>query len=138
MMNQDFEDFLAKKRDLLDAYCTCGGEFKVFMDRNNCYGLCPNCGKKSYQLTCKKCETGFSFGEENEVIDRTNSSWKCPQCGEINQGLPDLLVKLYRDGEIPKEVWKENDGRALVPKWVSYLIILVAIGFYIFIKIKVK
>ncbi|MFA5025717.1 MAG: hypothetical protein WC503_04390 [Candidatus Shapirobacteria bacterium] len=133
-MNQDFEEYLAKKRDLLDAYCTCGGEFKAFVDKNDCYGLCPNCGKKSYQLSCKKCQSGFSFGEDNPIIDKIGNCWTCPQCNEVNHGLPDLMIKLYRNEEIPKEVKKEEDGRTLLPKWAVYLIMGMIAIVYIFIK----
>lgn len=130
-MEKVFEDYLAKKLDMLDADCSCGANYKVFVDlKEDVYGVCPKCGKRMLMVMCEKCQSGFCYPENHKVIDGVNNSWKCEVCKQVNFGLPVKSVQVFTSNEIPPEVKKEEDSRGL-PKWAIWLIMGVILVIYI-------
>jgi len=141
-MNKDFQDYLDKKSDMLQATCSCGDTSYVFIDtiESKYYTVCRKCHKKIFQVTCtkEKCKTGYSFPEDDKAIDLVNQSWKCDFCKTVNNGLPQEEIKNYYKSELPAEVLKEEDSRGL-PKWAKTMIwiVMIVLGVvYLFSKIN--
>jgi len=122
-MNNDFQEYKNKKRDMIQASCSCGANHYVFVNKNNCYSLCKKCGRKIFELSCISCETGFCYPDNVKEIDLIQNTWKCDQCNKINEGLPTLKVNGYEKSEIPNDVWKEDESRG-IPKWIIWTIML--------------
>lgn len=124
-MNKDFQDYLDKKSDMINAECECGDLSYVFIDtiESKYYTVCKKCNKKIFQVTCssEKCKSGYSFPENDKAIDLVNRTWKCDICKTVNNGLPQIEIKNYYKSELPKEILKEEGSRGL-PKWIVVLI----------------
>jgi hypothetical protein len=136
-MNQDFEDFLTKKNEVLNAECGCGLSYYIFVQDllEDCFSTCPRCGKKVYALNCKKCMTGYSYDEDSKLIDKINQSWKCDFCKNMNQGLPQVQVKGYKEEDLPENIKKVVLVGSSIIKWVVIAVVLVIS--YIWFRIRI-
>lgn len=128
-MNNDFQSYLNKKKDLFEVSCSCKAQYFVFVDLQNCYSVCKKCGKKNYELNCEFCQAVLKFNQDDNSINQKNNTWQCVECHKINQGLPNIQINGYKKGELPTEIWKEDDSRRLVPKW-SFWVFVVGIAIY--------
>ena len=141
-MNNDFENYLNKKNDMIQSSCVCGDESFVFVDLSigKFFTKCRKCGKKVFHVMCEdeKCGSGFAFPEEDKSIDLVNRTWKCEICKKVNNWLPEIEVQNYYKNELPPEVLKEEESRGL-PKWMRWAIYIgfaIFVIFYLFYKYK--
>lgn len=116
-MDPIFEDFLAKKTDLLEGTCSCNRSCVCFIDisQPGYYTHCKQCNKKLYFLMCPKCKSGYAYAEDAKEVHLNTNNWFCGICKQDVSGLPDQEIQNFQYRDLPPKVVKLDKSRS--PNW---------------------
>ncbi len=105
-------------KDLITAQCGCGnvgyiaiGPAKDAVKPTEFQSSCPKCGKKLFQVFCKKCENGYLFPEDanKRELQLEAEQWYCSFCKTTNRlNLKCLEVPFLQEEDVPADILKKK------------------------------